>query len=131
MIAYDLAFIRQGNIYTLYGDDGLDNIYYEGDYGWYIILDILPEVKGFMPYPSSQGDYWAWASRDKPGLWVTENNSNPIELSPLSLRTLWNEDGQSLYYYEFSRFFISSAPEFGGGTLVAEIPGQDILAIIK
>ncbi len=132
VIAYDLAFIRQGNIYTLYGDDGLDNIYYEGDYGWYIILDILPEVKGFMPYPSSTGDYWAWASRDKPGLWVTENNSNPIELSPLfSGVPLWNEDGQSLYYYEFSRFFISSAPEFGGGTLVAEIPGQDILAIIK
>lgn len=130
--AYGLAFIPQGNIFTLYGDEGLDNIYYEEDYGWYITLDIPPEVKGFVPYPSSTGDYWAWASREKPGLWVTENNSNPIELSPLFTGVpLWKEDGQSLYYYEFSRLFISSAPEFGGGTLVVEIPGQDILAIIK
>jgi hypothetical protein len=131
LTAYGIGFIPQGNLFTLYGDDGLQYIYYEGNYG-YISLDILPEVKGFVPYPSPTGDYWAWASRLKPGLWVTENNSNPVELSPLFTGVpLWNQDGQSLYYYEFGRIFISSAPQFDGGTFVAEIPGQEILAIIK
>ena len=63
-------------------------------------LEILPEVKGLMPYPSPTGDYWAWASRGQAGLWITENNSNPVELSPLfSGVPLWSQDGQNHLFF--------------------------------
>ena len=129
IIAYGIGFIPQGNLFTIYGDEGLQTIYYDnGNYS----LNILPEVKGLTPYPSPTGDYWAWASRGQAGLWITENNSNPVELSPLFTGSpLWSQDGQSLYFFENNRLFLSSAPQFSGGKLVVQIPGQEILAIIK
>ena len=131
MIAYDIGFIPVGNLFTVYGDAGLQTIYYKGQYG-YNSLEILSEVKGLTPSPSPTGDYWSWSSRVNPGLWITENNSNPVDLSPIFNGTpLWSQDGQSLYFFEFNRLFLSSAPQFSGGTLVVEIPGQDILAIVK
>ena len=63
-----------GNLFTVIGDEGPENIYYKGQYG-YNSLEILPEVKGFVPYPSPTGDYWGWAFRNKTGIWITENNS--------------------------------------------------------
>ncbi len=129
--AYGIDFIPQGNLFTVYGDEGLQYIYYNGQYG-YISLEIRPEVKGLIPYPSPTGDYWAWASPMNTGLWITENNSNPVELSPLFTGSpLWSQDGQGLYFFESNRLFLSSAPQFSGGTLVVEIPGQEILAIIQ
>jgi hypothetical protein len=131
IIAYGVGFIPQGNLFTIYGDGGLQTIYYKGQYG-YNSLEILPEVKGLTPSPSPTGDYWSWSSRVNPGLWITENNNNPVELSPIFTGApLWSQDGQSLYFFEFNRLFLSSAPQFSGGTLVVEIPGQDILAIVK
>jgi len=131
IIAYGIRFIPQGNLFTVYGDEGLQNIYYKGPYG-YINLEILPEVKGLVPYPAPTGDYWAWASRTQTGLWITENNSNPMELSPLfSGSPVWSQDGQGLYFFESNRLFISNAPQFSGGTLVVEIPGQEILGLVK
>ena len=131
VIAYGIGFIPQGNLFTVYGDEGLQYIYYKGQYG-YNSLEILPEVKGFMPYPSPTGEYWAWASRGKAGLWVTKNNSNPVELSQLFTGVpLWSPDGQTLYYFENNRLFASSAPQFSSGVLVVEIPGAEILGIVK
>ena len=131
VIAYGIGFVPQGNLFTVYGDDGLQYIYYKGQYG-YNSLEILPEVKGFMPYPSPTGEYWAWASRGQAGLWITENNSNPIGLSQLFTGApLWSQDGQTLYYFENNRLFASSAPQYGRGVLVVEIPGAEILGIIK
>lgn len=131
VIAYGVGFVPQGNLFTVYGDEGLKYIYYKGQYG-YNSLEILPEVKGFMPYPSPTGEYWAWASRGKAGLWVTKNNSNPVELSQLFTGVpLWSQDGQTLYYFENNRIFASSAPQFSRGVLVVEIPGAEILGIIK
>ena len=129
LTAYGIGFIPQGNLFTIYGDEGLQTIYYDnGKYN----LNILAKVKGLTPYPAPTGDYWAWASRGKAGLWITENNSNPVELSPLfSGSPLWSQDGQSLYFFENNRLFLSSAPQFSGGKLVVQIPGQEILAIIK
>lgn len=129
LTAYDIGFIPQGNLFTIYGDEGLQTIYYDnGKYN----LNILPEVKGLTPYPSPTGDYWAWASRGKAGLWITENNSNPVEVSPLFTGIpQWSQGGQSLYFFENNRLFLSSAPQFSGGKLVVQIPGQEILAIIK
>ncbi len=77
---YNIGFNPQGNLFTFYGDEGLQYIYYKDKYG-YRSLEILPEVKEFVPLPSPTGDYWAWASRNKTSLWITENNSNPVELS--------------------------------------------------
>jgi WD40 repeat protein len=129
---YNFGFIPQGNLLTFYGDEGLQYIYYKTEHGWYGSLEILPEVKGFVPSPSPTGEYWAWASRNKTGLWVTEDNSNPVELSPtFSGVPLWSQGGQTLYYFENDRIFASSAPQFSRGVLVAEIPGAEILGIIK
>lgn len=131
IIAYGISFIPQGNLFTVYGDEGLQYIYYKGQYG-YNSLEILPEVKGLTPYPSPTGEYWAWASRMNTGLWITEKNSNPIELSPLFTGVpLWSLDGQIIYYFENNRIFSASAPEFSTGTLVVEIPVGEILGLVK
>ncbi|MBW6473450.1 MAG: zinc-ribbon domain-containing protein [Anaerolineaceae bacterium] len=131
IIAYGIRFIPQGNLFTVYGDDGLPYIYYNGPYG-YINLEILPEVKGLTPYPSPTGEYWAWASSMNTGLWITEKNSNPIELSPLFTgMPLWSQDGQTIYFFEINRLFSASAPQFSTGTLVVEIPGEQILSLVK
>lgn len=131
VVVYGIGFIPQGNLFTIYGDEGLQYIYYKGQYG-YNSLEILPEVKGFLPYPSPTGEFWAWASRGQAGLWITENNSNPVELSPLFTGApLWSQDGQNLYFFEDNRLFISSAPQFSGGVLMVEIPEQEILRIAK
>jgi WD40 repeat protein len=131
IIAYGIRFIPQGNLFTVYGDEGLPYIYYNGPYG-YINLEILPEVKGLTPYPSPTGEYWAWASSMNTGLWITEKNSNPIELSPLFTgMPLWSQDGQTIYFFENNRLFLASAPEFSTGTLVVEISGEQILGLVK
>jgi hypothetical protein len=131
IIAYGIRFIPQGNLFTVYGDEGLPYIYYNGPYG-YINLEILPEVKGLTPYPSPTGEYWAWASSMNTGLWITEKNSNPIELSPLFTgMPLWSQDGQTIYFFENNRLFLASAPEFSTGTLVVEIPVGEILGLVK
>jgi hypothetical protein len=131
IIAYGIGFIPQGNLFTVYGDEGLQYIYYKGQYG-YNSLEILPEVKGLTPYPSPTGEYWAWASRGQAGLWITENNSNPVELSPLfSGVPLWSQDGQTIYFYENNRLFSASAPQFDTGVLVAETAGDEILGLVK
>lgn len=128
--AYGLGFIPAGILFTVYGDAGLQNIYYKGQYG-YNSLEILPEVKGFVPYPSPTGDYWAWASRNKTGFWVTEDNRNPVELST-SFRgvPLWDQDGQTIYFFENNRLYSASAPQFTAKSLV-ELPGEEILGVIK
>jgi len=130
VIAYGIGFIPQGNLFAIYGDDGLQDIYYKGQYG-YNSLEILPEVKGFVPYPSPTGEYWAWASRNKTGLWVTENNSNPVELSSsFSGVPQWSLDGQLIHFYENDQLFSASAPQYGVN-LIGEFPGEEILGVIK
>ncbi|MAT45310.1 MAG: hypothetical protein CL609_23520 [Anaerolineaceae bacterium] len=125
---YGIDFIPQGNLFTVYGDEGLSQIYYDEGYR----LDILPELKGLTPYPSPVGDYWVWASHFQTGLWVTENNNNLVEISPLfSGVPQWSQDGQNIYFFENNRLFLSSAPQFSGGELVVETPGQEILGLIK
>ncbi|HSM24781.1 MAG TPA: hypothetical protein VK856_07975, partial [Anaerolineaceae bacterium] len=131
IIAYGLRFIPQGNLFTVYGDEGLQYIYYKGQYG-HNSLEILPEVKGLEPYPSPTGEYWAWASRMNTGLWITENNSNPIALSHTFTGVpVWSQDGQTIYFYENNQLFSASAPQFDTETLVIEIPGEDILGLVK
>lgn len=132
VIAYGIGFIPQGNLLTVYGDEGLQLIYYEGKYG-YTSLNILPEVKGLKPYPSPTGNYWAWASyySGKLGLWITENNANPIELSPLFSGTpLWSQDGKTIYFFENNQLFSASVPKFSA-ELLKEIPVGEILGLIK
>jgi hypothetical protein len=128
LTVYGIRFIPQGNLFTLYGDEGLQYIYYDEVYR----LNTLPEVKGLSPSPSPTGEYWAWASRTLTGLWVTVNNSNPNELSPLFTGVpVWSQDGQTIYFYENNRLFSASAPQFSIGTLVVEIPAGEILGLVK
>ncbi len=128
MEAYTIGFIPQGNLFTVYGDEGLQSIF--SDKGNFSV-DILPEVKGLMPYPSPTGDHWAWASAIQSGLWITTNNHNPVELSSLfSGVPLWSQDGKAIYFFENNRIFTASAPEFDTGTLVVEIP-EEILGLVK
>jgi hypothetical protein len=127
LIAYGIGFIPQGNLFTVYADEGLQAIYYDK----FSSLNILPEVKGLAPYPSPTGEHWAWASRIGTGLWITENNSNPVEVSSLfNGIPLWSPDGQTIYYFENDRLFSASAPQFGAGTLIVEL-SEDILGLVK
>ena len=128
---YNFGFIPQGNLLTFYGDEGLQYIYYKTEHGWYASLEILPEVKGFVPSPSPTGEYWAWASRNKTGIWITEDNSNPVELSSsFSGVPLWSLDGQILYFYENDQLFSANAPQYDVN-LIGEFPGEEILGLIK
>lgn len=132
VIAYGIGFIPQGNLFTVYGDEGLQHIYYKGKYG-YNSLSILPEVKGLKPYPAPSGDYWAWASyfSGKTGLWITENNENPIQLSPLFTGTpVWSQDGKTIYFIENNQLFFANAPQFDT-ELLLELPGVELLALVK
>ena len=128
--AYGVGFIPQGNLFTVYGDEGLQYIYQKNKYG-YNSLEILPEVKGFVPYPSPTGDYWAWASRNKTGLWITEDNDQPVELSAnFSGVPLWNQDGKLIYFYENDQLFSASVPKYNVN-LIGEFRGEEILGVIK
>jgi hypothetical protein len=88
-------------------------------------------VKGFVPSPSPTGEYWAWASRLNAGLWITENNSNPIALSAFFTGVpLWDQDGQTIYFFENDQLFSASAPQFNKEPVV-ELSGQEILRLIN
>ena len=130
VIIYGIGFIPQGNLFTMYGDEGLQYIYYKDTYG-YVSLEILPEVKGLAPYPSPNGDFWAWASRNKTGIWITEDNSNPVKLSAtFSGMPRWSMDGQRLYFYENNKLFSANAQQ-KDVNLIGEFPGEEILGIIN
>ncbi len=126
--AYSIGFIPQGNLFTVYGEEGLQIIYYDNGKGR---LNILPEVKGLVPYPSPGGDYWAWASRGQAGLWITENNSNPFEISPpFTGVPVWSLDGSTMYFIENDRIILASAPYFVP-ELLQEVPGAEIQGLVK
>lgn len=130
VIVYNIGFVPQGNLFTMYGDEGLQYIYYKDTYG-YISLEILPEVKGLAPYPSPTGEYWTWASHNKTGLWLTKDNSNPVELSStFSGVPQWSLDGQAIYFYENNQLFSVNAQQCEVD-LIGEFPGEEILGVIK
>ncbi len=125
--AYTVRFIPQGNLFLIFGDDGQPFIFNDQLSN----MDIPAEVSGLAPYASPTGDNWAWSSHAQSGLWITERNMNPVELSALfSGVPLWSPDGQTIYFYEFNRLFSASAPQFDTGTLVVEVPG-DILGLVR
>lgn len=125
--AYTVRFIPQGNLFLIFGDDDQPFIFNDQLSN----MDIPVEVSGLSPYASPTGDFWAWSSHAQNGLWVTERNMNPVELSPLfSGIPLWSPDGQTIYFYEFNRLFSASAPLFDTGTLVVEVPGE-ILGLVR
>ena len=129
-IAYGIGFLPAGNLFTVYGDAGLQAIYYKGQYG-YNSMEIRPEVKGLVPFPAPNGETWAWAARSESGLWVTESNENPVKLSTsFSGVPLWDEKGQTLYFFENSNLYSASAPQFNK-ELLAEISGEELLGVIK
>lgn len=126
--AYTVSFIPQGNLFLIYGDDGQQFIFNDQLSN----MEIPAEVSGFSPYASPTGEYWAWASRVQSGLWITERNLRPGELSPLfSGVPLWSQDGQTIYFYENNRLFSASAPQFDTGVLVVETGGDEILGLVR
>ncbi len=127
--AYTVRFLPQGNLFVVYGWDGQQYIYNDQ----LANMEIPAEFFQYTPYVSPTGDYWVWASRAQNGLWITtERNMNPVELpSFFSGVPVWSTDGESFYFYEFNRLFSTSAPQFSGGTLVVEIPGVEIVGLVK
>ncbi len=127
---YGIDFIPQHNLFRMVGDEGLQTIFAKEQYG-YSSLEIPSAVMGFMPYPSPVGDAWGWASRHMSGLWVTENNTNPLELSPtFSGVPLWSSDGETIYFFENNQLFSASAPQYAVDR-IGELPGEEILGVIK
>ncbi len=127
--AYTVWFLPQGNLFLVYGWDGQQFIFDHQLRN----MEVPTEVLQYTPYVSPTGDYWVWSSRSQNGLWITtEQNMNPVELpSFFSGVPVWSEDGASFYFYEFSRLFLTSAPQFSGGTLVVEITGEEIVGLVK
>ncbi len=130
VIAYGIDFIPQGGLFTVYGDEGLQNIYNSSGSP----VTIPGEVTGLKPYPAPQQEsVWAWSSyySGKTGLWIAENQQAPIELSPLfSGAPAWSNDGQRLYFYESNRLLVAEAPQYEPTSFV-EIPGAEITALVK
>ncbi|NMC79570.1 MAG: hypothetical protein GYA59_09440 [Chloroflexi bacterium] len=125
--AYSIGFVPEGQLFTIFGDEGLQAIYDANG----AAVNILPEVKGLKPYPAPTGDFWAWASyySGKTGLWVTQNNADPIELSSLATsEPVWSRDGQTIYYVENNQLFSASAPDFSA-TLLLEVPNAEMLGV--
>ena len=126
--AYRVDYLPIADLYALYGPQGMQAILTpDGS-----TLPVRPEVLGFKPYPSPNGQYWAWGSDSsmKSGLWVTQETASPISLSPqISGEPVWSQDGQSLYYIEADRVYQASGPQFRA-ELILEGLGE-IQALIK
>jgi hypothetical protein len=126
--AYTIGFIPQGNLFTVYGDEGLQTIYYDNGLHSF---DILPEVQGLAPYPSPSGDYWAWASPTRTGLWITENNSARLNCLPCLAAFHYGVrmDKRSTFLNTIG--YSQPAPQFDTGTLVVEISAGEIFGLVN
>lgn len=121
--AYSIGFIPEAQLFTVYSDEGLQDIFDSSG----AAVKIPDEVRGLKPSPSPKGEYWAWASyhSGKTGLWITGNNANPIEISGLfSGTTLWSEDGQTLYFIENGSLFFTEAPHFTDIQSLRKVVGE-------
>ena len=131
---FNIGFNSEANIFTIYGGaSGLQAIFDKNLMG----VQIPSEVEGLRPYPSPNGDYWAWISyyNAQPGLWVTGNNISPIVINSIYIpddlpRPVWNTAGDTLYFVEIDYVMAASAPDF---SVVAQfnIPGEQILGLVK
>jgi WD40 repeat protein len=130
VIAYNIEFVPEGELFAIYADEGLQNIYNSSG----APVTIPNEVIGLKPYPAPQQEkVWAWSSyySGKTGLWIVANQQAPMELSPLfSGAPAWSNDGQRLYFYESNRLLFAEAPQYEPTSFV-EIPGAEITALVK
>ncbi len=127
--AYSVELLTPGNIFAVYTDVGLSHLFDPSGFP----IPFPSEVTGRKPAPSPNGQYWAWSPYygDQAGLFVSDNQMNVVDLSSFfANNSVWSDTGDRLYYFEFVRIFYADAPSFSG-TLFAEIPEGEILAIGK
>lgn len=125
--AYNVELLDPGNLFTIYTDEGLSHLFDETGFP----ISIPDGVAGLKPFPSPSGNYWAWYPYfgDNTGLWVTDNQMNVFELSATaSGNVIWNQDGDTVYFFEDNRIFNAQAPDFSP-TLLTEILDSQIYAI--
>lgn len=126
---YDIEFIDQSNLFTVYGDEGLLSIYKGNDF---YRVDLFPEEQALTPYKSPNAENWAWASLVQSDLWFSDENNKAVELSTSSTGLpVWSADGQRLYFFENNRIFLVSAPGFDSRVLLAELPAEAIIALVR
>ncbi|MDY6866806.1 MAG: hypothetical protein SVT56_02710 [Chloroflexota bacterium] len=125
--AFGVELLDPGNLFALYTGDGLSHLFDTTGFP----ISIPNEVAGLKPYPSPNGDYWAWYPYygDNTSLWITDQQSNPMKLSTsVSGNVIWGDTGNRLYFYESNQIFYADAPDFKT-KLFAEIPVSQILVI--
>ena len=109
--AYQIIFNPEGGVFVFLPIDEKVAVYQHND----TPISILPEVAGLWPYPVSPDGYWVWASNSSTtvGLWVTNNNANPLEVSAhFRGKPAWSDDGQTIFYIEDNILYKASAPNF-------------------
>ena len=127
--ALNVELLDPGDHFAVYTDEGLTHLFDNTGFP----IAIPNAVAGLKPFPSSRGDYWAWYPYygDNTSLWITEQQSNPIEISTSSSgNVLWGNDGGRLYFFEGNRIFYADAPDFIPAVF-AEIPVSQIYVIGK
>lgn len=127
--AYNVELLDPGDHFAVYTDEGLTHLF---DVTGFPIA-IPNAVSGLKPFPSPTGEYWAWYPYygDNTALWISEGQSNPIEISTTSSgNVVWSADGNRLYFFEGNQIFYADAPDFNP-TVFAEIPVSQIDAIGK
>jgi hypothetical protein len=125
--AYNVELLDSGNLFAVYTDEGLTHLFDVTGFP----ISIPNAVSGLKPFPSPNGNYWAWYPYygDNTALWITEQQSNPIQLSTTSSgNVIWSNDGGRLYFFEGNRIFYADAPDFSP-TLFTEIPDSQIFVI--
>ena len=127
--AYNVELLDPGNLFAIYTEEGLSHLFDTSGFP----ISIPNAVTGLKPYPSPNGDYWVWYPYygDNTALWITDQQSNPIELSTTSSgNVVWGDGGNRLYFYELNQIFYADAPSFNP-IFFAEIPDSQIYAIGK
>ena len=127
--AYNIKFIDQSNLFTVYGDGGLQSIYESNDF---FRVGLLPENQALIPYRSPSGENLAWAALFQSDLWFSDKSNKVVKLSANSGGLpVWSADGQKLYFFEDNRVLLVSAPVFDSLFMLAELPGETIITLVR
>jgi hypothetical protein len=127
--AYNVELLDPGDHFAVYTEQGLTHLFDVTGFP----ITIPNAVAGLKPYPSPNGEYWAWYPYygDNTSLWITNQGANPLQISStISGNVIWGDSGDRLYFFEGNQIFSADAPDFVP-VLFTEIPAYQINAIGK
>ncbi|MBN2499498.1 MAG: hypothetical protein JXB38_01950, partial [Anaerolineales bacterium] len=75
-------------------------------------VDEIPAPVNLNPYPSPDGEFWAWGSTD--GLWIGLYDEPPVQVGGIEAAAYlrWTPDGSTLFFTDFSAIYRADKPGF-------------------